>query len=209
MGADSDPDEPPPPPPNPRDGDAEEEVPEVLRRFLRPVVDDQGLPIADALVCLSVPVLLSTVILAGGLARPSWLVAAPFIPRVRALPYVLPAVGHGLSLATCWVLGAFAADAYRKQAYGSTGKVATVLAYTWSAGAVASGLVILLAQAQLFAQFGGSSVGAWADPGFPSTAADIAILQRTADVALDIGLEAIAMTAWRLYRSTLYGRFGD
>ncbi|KAG8462729.1 hypothetical protein KFE25_004705 [Diacronema lutheri] len=192
------------------DGDKRgEEGNEVLRRFLTPRVDDLGLPIADSLVCLSVPVLVATVVLAGGLARPSWLVAAPFVPRVRALPFVLPAVGHGLSLASCWVLGAFAAAAYRKEAYGSTGSTRTVLSYTLRAGAFATGLLIFSTQAQLQLTLGGTAVGAWAEPGFPSTAADMLIVQRTAELALDVGLEAVAMTAWRLYRASLYGRFGD
>jgi hypothetical protein len=197
--------EPQPPPPPPDDA----ELPSWVRRFFAPVVDDPGLPIADALVCLSVPVLLATVILAGGLPRPSWLVAAPWVPRVRALPFVLPALGHGLSLASCWMLGAFAAAAYRKDAFGATGRPADVLKATWAAGAFASGLLIVVVQAQLAAQFGAGVQGSFAEAGFPSTAADFTVVQRTAELALDIGAEAVAMTGWRLYRSTLYGRFGD
>jgi hypothetical protein len=194
---------PPPPPPD------EANLPTWVRRFFTPVVDDPGLPIADSLVCLAVPVLLATVILAGGLPRPSWLVAAPWVPRVRALPYVLPAIGHGLSLASCWVAGAFAAESYRKEAYGSTGSTADVLKATWAAGAFASGLLIVALQAQLVAQFGPAVQGSFAEVGFPSTAADFTVVQRTAELALDIGSEAVVMTGWRLYRSTLFNRFGD
>lgn len=190
-------------------GDDDEQDNALLRRFLTPRVDDGGLPIADSLVCLSMPVLLATVVLAGGLPRPSWLVAAPFVPRVRALPFVLPAVGHGLTLASCWVLGAFAAAAYRQEAYGSTGSTRDVLAYTLKAGAFASGLLILLTQLQIYLQLGGAATGAWAVPGFPSSAADMVIVQRTTELAVDIGLEAAMMTAWRLYRATLFDRFGD
>mmetsp|Transcript_14114 Transcript_14114/g.32911 ORF Transcript_14114/g.32911 Transcript_14114/m.32911 type:complete len:135 (+) Transcript_14114:219-623(+) len=133
----------------------------------------------------------------------------PFVPRIRALPFVLPAIGHGLSLSACWVLGAFAAEGYRKEAYGSDRSLKTVLGYTLRAGSFASGLLILAVQLQLFAQFGTQATGAWAEPSFPSTASDMAVVARTAELALDIGLEAVAMTSWRLYRSTLFGRFGD
>lgn len=53
----------------------------IVNRFARPVVDDPGLPIADALVCIASTAFFSTVILAAGLPRPSWLVAAPWVPK--------------------------------------------------------------------------------------------------------------------------------
>lgn len=218
---------PPPPPPQEEDGPKRARADEddgdgsarteqdasvedgVLGRFMRPRVDDGGLPIADSLVAISAPVLLATVILAGGLPRPSWLVPAAFVPDVRALPFVLPAVGHGITLATCWVLGAFAAAAYTKEAYGAGGSTLQTLAYTARAGAFATGLLILLTQAQLYAEVGPAAIGAWAEPGFPATAADFIIVRRTDELALDVAVEAAAMTSWRLYRASLYGRFGD
>jgi hypothetical protein len=58
----------------------------IVDRFAKPVVDDPGLPIADALVCISSTVFFATVILAAGAPRPSWLVAAPWVPKWSVRP---------------------------------------------------------------------------------------------------------------------------
>mmetsp|Transcript_1888 Transcript_1888/g.2647 ORF Transcript_1888/g.2647 Transcript_1888/m.2647 type:complete len:192 (+) Transcript_1888:169-744(+) len=79
---------------------------EVYSRFSRPVIDDVGLPAADATVCIGGSVLLALVILATGVPRPTWLVPAPWVPRWRSLQFLAPAVQHGSALALCWVLGA-------------------------------------------------------------------------------------------------------
>jgi len=62
----------------------------IVNRFAKPVVDDPGLPIADALVCISSTVFFATVILATGAPRPSWLVAAPWVPKWCVRPRLLP-----------------------------------------------------------------------------------------------------------------------
>lgn len=177
----------------------------LFARILTPRVDDLGLPIADSLVCVAANVVLATVVLAGGLPRPSWLVAATFVPRIRALPYVLPAVGHGLSLASCWVLGAFAAAAYRKEAYGATG-ASGALVSTLQAGAFATGILIASTQLHLYLTVGN---GAVLDASFPSTTADMEVLQAAFDVAVDVTVQAAALLAWRQYRAQLFSKFGD
>ena len=61
-------------------------------RFTTAHIDDRGLPIADALICVWASVFVSTVVLALGIPRPSWLVPAPWVPRWRSLPFLVPAL---------------------------------------------------------------------------------------------------------------------
>ena len=67
-----------------------------------------------------VPVFVSIVVLALGVPRPSWLVPAPWVPRWRSLPLLVPALSHGAKLAACWLPGALAARAYEREAYDGT-----------------------------------------------------------------------------------------
>jgi hypothetical protein len=92
----------------------------IKARFTSARIDDRGLPIADALVVTTVPVFVSIVVLALGVPRPSWLVPAPWVPRWRSLPLLVPALSHGAKLAACWIPGALAARAYEREAYDGT-----------------------------------------------------------------------------------------
>eukprot|EP00242_Pyramimonas_sp_CCMP2087_P014805 CAMPEP_0198206784 /NCGR_PEP_ID=MMETSP1445-20131203/10330_1 /TAXON_ID=36898 /ORGANISM="Pyramimonas sp., Strain CCMP2087" /LENGTH=212 /DNA_ID=CAMNT_0043879621 /DNA_START=509 /DNA_END=1143 /DNA_ORIENTATION=+ len=123
----------------------------IKKRFDSPVVDDRGLPIADALVCVSAAVFVATVFLALGLPRPSWVVAAAWVPKWRSLPFVFPAVQHGSSLATCWILGALAGENYEAAAYSSTRGEA--LKRTLRSGAFATGILILATQLTTYVTF--------------------------------------------------------
>ena len=121
-------------------------------RFTAARIDDRGLPIADALVVTSVPVLVALVVLALGIPRPSWLVPVTWVPQLRGgLPYLPTALSHGAKLAACWIPGALAARAYEQEAYDGTVKEAVTRAV--KGGCFAVGLLILLTQLTLTAKF--------------------------------------------------------
>lgn len=92
---------------------------EIRDRFMRPRIDDPGLPFADSLVCVCGSLFLSSVALLGYLPRPSWLypLLPPGVEAVRGVPYIVPALSHGAGLAACWILGALAAQAFEEKAY--------------------------------------------------------------------------------------------
>ena len=93
---------------------------QVAGRFLSPIIDDPGLPIADSLVCACGAMFVAALALVGVLPRPSWLTPLADVPQIRALPYVLPAVSHGAALAGCWLLGALAGNAFEAGAYSDS-----------------------------------------------------------------------------------------
>ena len=124
---------------------------EITKRFAEARIDDRGLPIADALVVTTVPVFVATVVLALGIPRPSWLVPAPWMPRWRSLPCLAPALSHGAKLSLCWLPGALAARAYEREAYDGT--VREAVNRTLRGGCFAVGLLILLTQFTIAAQF--------------------------------------------------------
>ena len=92
---------------------------EIRDRFMKPRIDDPGLPFADSLVCVCGSLFLSSVALLGYIPRPSWLypLLPPGVEAVRGVPYIVPALSHGAGLAACWILGALAAQAFEEKAY--------------------------------------------------------------------------------------------
>ena len=125
----------------------------LLARFTNPVVNDPGLPLADALISGAIaPTVLSTLALSLPISNPMWLKPTTLfglIPAWRGLPYLVPTLAHGAALALCWTLGALGAELYREENYGKNGEEAAVL-QAQKAGAFASGLIILATQLQIF-----------------------------------------------------------
>ena len=126
----------------------------LLGRFLNPKIDDVGLPLADALIAgVVAPV---SVVFVCGVQRysPTWLVAT--LPPTSALNNALrlfPAtLSHGALLAGCWLLGALASKSFEQEAFGKDFSV--VLTRVLAGGAFASGLLVLLTQADLFMEYG-------------------------------------------------------
>mmetsp|Transcript_10245 Transcript_10245/g.12227 ORF Transcript_10245/g.12227 Transcript_10245/m.12227 type:complete len:287 (-) Transcript_10245:68-928(-) len=105
---------------------------EVLSRFLSPVIDDRGLPLADALVTTSSSLLVAIVVLAADIIRPSWLQPLEWVPTWRSLPYILPAITHGSLLSLCWILGGLAAQGYQKASWESRQAAAAFTAKAWA-----------------------------------------------------------------------------
>jgi len=167
----------------------------IKKRFNSPVVDDRGLPIADALVCISATAFVATVLLALGLPRPSWVVPAPWVPKWRSLPFVFPAIQHGSSLAVCWVLGALAGEAYESAAYNSTRREA--LLRTVRSGAFATGLLIMATQLMTYITFKTQGL-----PLFPgeSIDGDFLLARIQTELMLDIFVQATALITWRQIR---------
>jgi len=166
-----------------------------LQRFSTPVVDDRGLPIADALVCVSATIFFSTFILAAGLPRPSWLVPAPWVPKWRSFQYLFPAVQHGSSLAMCWTLGAVAGQAYEKAAYNDTRQEAFLR--TVKSGAFATGVLIIANQILTYAIFAQNGL-----PPFPgeTVEGDLIFARIQTELIADIALQAVSLVAWRQAR---------
>ena len=165
-------------------------------RFLRPRIDDPGLPYADALVCICGALFVASLGLVGGIPRPSWLFALlpPGVEPIRGLPYIVPAFSHGTGLAACWLLGALAASAFESDAY--TGTLREALARTWKAGAFATGVLLLGAQANAALQLLAMGV----DPLAASREADRLTITTAFEVITDVLVQATGLTAFRIYR---------
>ena len=165
-------------------------------RFTQARIDDRGLPIADALVVTTVPVFVATVVLALGIPRPSWLVPAPWMPRWRSLPYLAPALSHGAKLSLCWLPGALAARAYEREAYDGT--VREAVNRTLRGGCFAVGLLILLTQFTIAAQFAakGQPPPNLGD-GYET---DLVLNAAASELIADAAFECVALLAWRVVR---------
>ena len=128
---------------------------EIRSRFVAPRIDDPGLPLTDALVCISGSLFIAQWALNPAvppslkIPPPSWLSPTPLPGGIdwRGLPYILSTVSHGASLAACWVLGSLAASNYESDAFMGTWQ--TALARTWRAGAFAVGVLLLSTQLEL------------------------------------------------------------
>lgn len=198
-----DPQLPPPPPPPPAKEDLDREFEEgvaygksMIKRFTSPRIDDPGLPLADSLVCLSACMFVSYVALLGFIPFPSWLTPPPGVPTEgwRGLPYILPTVSHGATLAACWLLGALASAAFERDAF--MGSWQEALSRTWRGGAFAVGLLLLGTQATTSVALAERGL----DPLVASEQADFLVLARLFEVITDVVVQAGALTAFRLYR---------
>jgi hypothetical protein len=169
---------------------------QIIARFLRPQIDDPGLPYADSLVCVCGSLFVASAALKGLIPQPGWLL--PFLPAgvapLRGLPYIVPAVAHGAGLATCWTLGALAAAAFESGAF--TGTLGEALGRTWRAGAFATGCLILGTQMETYV----SLVSRGIDPLAPSYEADVAALSHAFEIASDVAVQATGLTAFRVFR---------
>lgn len=195
--------EPVPPPSAPPPLDVREEFEagrqfgkSIRDRFTAPRVDDPGLPYADALVCICGALFVASLGLTGSIPRPSWLFALvpPGVEPIRGIPYILPAFSHGVGLASCWILGAYAANAFEADAY--TGTLREAVSRTWKAGAFATGCLLLASQAN--AAFVLALQGV--DPLAASTEADRVTITTAFEVITDVLVQAGALTAFRVYR---------
>ena len=168
---------------------------DIKARFMAPRIDDPGLPYADSLVCVCGSIFIAQLALLGVLPYPTWLEPLN-IPGLtwRGLPYILPALSHGAGLASCWVLGALAAKAFERGAYMESWQEA--LSRTWRGGAFATGMLVL--STQLVTAVALSERGI--DYTVPSTEADYEVIRRGFEVICDIAVQAVGLTAFRLYR---------
>lgn len=168
------------------------------KRFTEARIDDKGLPIADALVVTTVPVFVATCVLALGVPRPSWLVPAPWIPRWRSLPFLVPALSHGAKLSCAWIPGALAAKAYEREAYD--GSVDEAVRRTVKAGCFAIGILILATQIQLSAEFAAAGLPPPQLGDSPET--DLLLNGVASELIADCAFEAVGLIAWRVVRCT-------
>ena len=165
-------------------------------RFTTARIDDRGLPIADALICVGASVFVSTVVLALGIPRPSWLVPAPWVPRWRSLPFLVPALSHGTKLAACWIPGALAARAYEAEAYD--GSVKEAVSRTVKGGCFAIGILILLTQFSLQLQFAAKGLPPpQLGDGYET---DLILNGAASELIADSVFEAVALIGWRIIR---------
>jgi len=168
------------------------------KRFTEARIDDKGLPIADALVVTTVPVFVATCVLALGVPRPSWLVPAPWIPKWRSLPFLVPALSHGAKLSCAWIPGALAAKAYEREAYD--GSVDEAVRRTVKAGCFAIGILILATQIQLSAEFAAAGLPPPQLGDSPET--DLLLNGVASELIADCAFEAVGLIAWRVVRCT-------
>ncbi|EOD37553.1 hypothetical protein EMIHUDRAFT_225440 [Emiliania huxleyi CCMP1516] len=167
----------------------------VRERFTAPTVDDPGLPYADALVSVSAALGLASLRLSGIYPQCSWLQPTEWVPHVRSLPYVLPALTHGVQLASCWTLGALAASAFERDAF--CGSLGEALRRTWRGGAFASGLLLLCTQAHTYYAFDAAGLEPVLGASFEG---DVRLINIANDVILDVLAQAFAITGFRIFR---------
>ncbi|KAL1508423.1 hypothetical protein AB1Y20_004530 [Prymnesium parvum] len=166
-------------------------------RFVSPVIDDPGLPYADALVVISGTLTLSILILSGILpvGRPGWLTPLPGMEGWRGVPYILPALAHGSGMALCWLLGALAARAFESEAYSAG--LGEAISRTWRAGAFAIGTLLFSTQLSVFI----SMTSAGLDPYLGSSyEGDVRLAGIADEVILDCLVQAVSLTGFRIFR---------
>ena len=170
----------------------------VVARFASPIVDDQGLIIADALVAgIVAPGLEIITCTLTGFPLPSW--SSVFGARRLVAPTLL----RGATLSTCWFGGALSARLYARDAYdfpppnGADDRFAVTFKRTLQAGAFATALLIMSTQLRLLLTF-----GFWPQLG-DSPASDAEILRQFSDLVRDGLTEALVLMSWRLTRTEL------
>ncbi|GMI01603.1 hypothetical protein TrLO_g10224 [Triparma laevis f. longispina] len=183
-------------------GDDDNEEPKPTKeqfggRFINPRIDDIGLPLADSLISGIVAPVSIVFLCATQYYTPTWLIAT--LPPTSILNSSLrlfpPTLSHGALLAACWLLGALASKSFESEAFSKDYK--EVFKRIIQGGAFASGLLVLLTQADLFIEY-----GRWVQGG-ESPEIDLRLLKAFAELALDISVEAGWLIFWRIYRATI------
>lgn len=176
---------------------------DLLSRFNNPIIDDPGLPLADTMVAQIVAPSLQVFWLSLVHApSPTWL--KPIFDNTlwQAQGALLaPTLIHGAGLAFCWLMGALAAQAYRKEAFDPTvDGYGTVIIRIAQAGAFATGLLILGTQIDLFLEF-----GRYVQPG-ESEGIDLRLLSAVVELLNDVIFEASCLTSSRLFLAIMTAR---
>lgn len=175
----------------------------LISRFTDPVIDDPGLPLADTLVAQIVAPSLQVFWLSLIQApSPTWLkpIFDNTLWQVRGA-LVAPTLIHGAGLAFCWLAGALASQAYKREAFDPTvDGYPTVLLRTFQAGAFATGLLILGTQIDLFVEF-----GRYVQPG-ESEEIDLRLLTAVVELLNDIIFEAVCISSSRLFLAYMTAR---
>jgi hypothetical protein len=181
--------------------ETDSETKSILQRFVSPQIADPGLPIADVLVAqIIAPSVQLAWLISQGAPRPSWL--QPLLTSSAELftaprgSLLAPLLIHGAALASCWLLGALAAQAYRVEAIAKvpSNTYWTVLWTIVKAGAFATGLLVLGTQIDLYKEYGG-----YVEYGSGSPEVDFRLLLAAVEVVNDVFFEAIVLIPWRLW----------
>jgi hypothetical protein len=206
----------------------------IIQRFIEPIIDDSALPISDALTAqiIAPGLQLGWLVLVNG-PRPTW--CTPFVLSATSNTLftsntagtgslIVPTLLHGAALAICWLVGALAAQAYKRSAISPTLKprsndkhstvndmdrkdetyywdYRTVLWTLVQAGSFASGLLVLCTQIDVWTEYGGQYIE------YLMSTKDITqydelqfrTLVASAEVVNDIFFEALTIGTWRLY----------
>lgn len=175
----------------------------LLSRFTDPIIDDPGLPLADVMVSQIISPSLQVFWLSlVGAPTPTWL--KPIFDNAlwqTQGSLFAPTLIHGAGLAFCWLMGALAAQAYRKEAFDPTvDGYGTVLFRIAQAGAFATGLLILGTQIDLFLEF-----GRYVQPG-ESEEIDLRLLSAVVELLNDFIFEASCVTSSRLFLAFMTAR---
>ena len=175
----------------------------LLVRFTDPVIDDPGLPLADTLVAQIVAPSMQVFWLSLVHApSPTWLrpIFDNTLWQMRG-SLVAPTLIHGAALAFCWLAGALAAQAYRREAFDPTvDGYGTVVLRTAQAGAFATGLLILGTQLDLFVEY-----GRYVQLG-ESEEIDLRLVSAAVEVINDVIFEASCITSSRLFLAFMTAR---
>ena len=167
------------------------------RRFTSPVIDDEGLVIADFLIAgVVAPGLEALVCVALRLPPPSW---TSSLGRGKL---IAPVLLRGCNLGAAWLGGALAARLYERESYdfpppdGSPERFKTTAVRVLQAGSFATALLLLSTQLSVFANFGVVQFGQ--DPDIDDT-----LLRLADDVLRDVATEFFVLLSWRIARTSL------
>lgn len=170
----------------------------LLQNFL-PRIDDGYLPFADILVAgvVAPSILVFLLSTLKWVYVPAWL--AGDITLRRGL--LAPTLEHGLFLALCWLIGAVIAEAYEAAAFNPR-DLSEAWYRTWVGGYIATLLLLSALTAKLVSTDAIPSTFAQCDMADRACLeADAKIFQLYFDKGLDIAVEAVVLTIWRLARA--------
>lgn len=172
--------------------------------FLSPKIEDPALVLQDVLLSgVAVPALLILICIATSSYVPRWLVADlmtsdGIYTQIAQGSLLMPTLKHGAGLSLCWIVGVLSVRGFQGAATSSRDLGATLM-LTSRAGFVAALLWWLGMLLQL--QFLGivpDTFGQCAMTDRTCLEADAKVIQYYFDATLDIGLEALVLTVWRL-----------
>jgi len=159
-----------------------------LESVLRPNIMDWRLVAGDIMACLAAPNLVVAFFVETLLYIPEWLRLTTQIGQ----PVALSALGHGLTLTICWLLGSLLTRAWEAKAVYPNHPNFTVGRFA-VAGIIAVWLLAISTELVLLSQ--GISPLSFGKMGYD---VDVKLIRTHIDVVLDCTFSFLALSTWRI-----------